>query len=139
MTMPTITRTWTGSVVLTFPYAAELVEALKDEIPVHARRYDPAVKAWTVSAAYSHVAARLMFEVFPDVEIVEQPRPGSSDRGPRAGDDPWRILHLRPTAPPELVTAAHKCLAKLNHPDRGGSTATMQRINAAVDRIREAS
>jgi curved DNA-binding protein CbpA len=46
---------------------------------------------------------------------------------------------LRPTAPPELVSAAHRCLAKLNHPDAGGNTTTMQRINGAVEQIREAS
>ncbi len=139
MTHPTITRNWTGSITLRFPYDADLVESLKAEIPSHARKYDPIVKAWTVSSAYAEIAARLMFAVFPDVDLVDQSRTAPpSDRAPRAGD-PYAVLHLRSTAPPELVTAAHRCLAKLNHPDRGGSTATMQAINAAVDAIREAS
>jgi membrane peptidoglycan carboxypeptidase len=36
-----------------------------------------------------------------------------------------------------IVTAAHRCLAKLNHPDQGGSTITMQVINHAVEQIKE--
>jgi len=139
MTTPTITRNWTGSITLRFPYDADLVESLKAEIPSHARTYDPIVKAWTVSAAYSDVAARLMLETFPDVDLVNQSRTAPpADRAPRAGD-PYVVLHLLPSAPPELVSAAHKCLARLHHPDKGGSTATMQAINAAVDAIREVS
>ncbi len=96
-------------------------------------------KIWTVTAGCFPVVFRLMHQTFLDVEVEERARPGaSSDRAPHAGD-PYAVLHLLPSAPPELVTAAHRCLAELNHPDRGGSTATMQAINAAVDAIREAS
>ena len=120
--------------MLRFPYDVDLVESIKLQIPSYARTYDPAERTWTVTAMYFSVAFRLMYETFGDVEIVDA---GSPDRAPHAGDA-YRVLHLLPTAPPELVTAAHRCLAKLNHPDRGGSTMTMQRINAAVDVIREA-
>ncbi len=87
--------------------------------------------------AYADIAVQLMFAVFPDAEIVEHDRPGPSDRDPRAGDDPWRILHLRPTAPPELVVAAHRCLAKLHHPDKGGSHEAMLAINRATEALKE--
>ena len=130
MTFPTITRTPDGRAVLRFPFDQWLVESLKAGIPVHARTYDPETKAWTVAPAYVAVATRLMLEVFPDVELVDPSRTAPLS-------DPYVVLHLLPTAPPELVTAAHKCLAKLHHPDRGGSTATMQALNAAVDAIRE--
>lgn len=138
MTQPTITRTHDGRAVLRFPYDQWLVESLKDSIPSHARAYDPVERTWTVTPAYVAVAVQLMLAVFPDVDLVDQSSTGSSDRAPHAGDA-YRVLHLLPSAPPELVTAAHRCLAKLNHPDRGGSTVTMQRINAAVEAIREAS
>ena len=139
MTGPTITRTANGSAVLRFPFDQWLVDELKAQVPVHARKYDPTSKAWTITPTYASTAFRLMSAVFPDVEVVEQTSAGSADRDCHAGEDPWRILHLRPTAPSELVSAAHRCLAKLNHPDRGGTTTTMQAINEAVDRIREAS
>ena len=139
MSAPRIVRRWDGATVLTFPFDRWLVDALKSEIPAHARTFDPAAKSWTITPAYAHVAGQLMHDVFPDVEIVGAATPPPFDRGRPASDDPWTILHLRPTAPPELITAAHRCLAKLNHPDAGGSTAVMQQINGAVERIREAS
>ena len=139
MTTPQIQRRWDGAVILTFPFDRWLVDALKAEIPGHARTYDPTAKSWTITPAYAHVASQLMHDVFPDVEIVGAATPPPFDRGRPSSDDPWTILHLRPTAPPELVTAAHRCLAKLHHPDAGGNTATMQAINHAVESIREAS
>ena len=139
MTAPRIVRRWDGAVTLTFPFDAWLVESLKAGIPGYARRYDPTAKSWTITPAYAQVAARLMHDVFPDVEIVGAATPPPFDRGRPSSDDPWTTLHLLPTAPPELVAAAHRCLAKLHHPDAGGSTALMQRINHAVESIREAS
>jgi hypothetical protein len=40
-------------------------------------------------------------------------------------------LHLLPDAPAEVVKAAYKALAQLNHPDKGGDTARMQELNEA--------
>jgi hypothetical protein len=136
---PTLTRTRTGA-ELRFPFDRLLVDALKAEIPAHGRSYDPDRKVWTVTPAYVAVAFRLMHLTFADVEIEDIRESGrrSADRAPQAGD-PYVVLHLRETAPPELVTAAYRCLARLHHPDRGGSTATMQAINAAAEQIRSAS
>lgn len=139
MSGPTITQRGDGTTSLRFPFDRWLVDELKAQIPVHARVYDPATRAWTVRPPYTDVAARLMFTVFPDTEIVVY-RGSAGPLFDRAGlvGDAYRVLHLLPSAPPELVTAAHRCLAKLNHPDAGGSTTTMQGINAAVDQIRGA-
>jgi len=139
VTAPRIVRRWDGAVSLTFPFDRWLVDALKATVPGYARRYDPTAKSWTITPAYAQVAARLMHDAFPDVETVDAATPPPFDRGRPARDDPWATLHLLPSAPPELITAAHRCLAKLHHPDAGGSTATMQLINAAADRVREAS
>jgi curved DNA-binding protein CbpA len=49
--------------------------------------------------------------------------------------DPYVTLHLLPSAPPEVVKAAYKALAVLNHPDKGGETEVMQRINDAYRRL----
>ncbi len=130
MTAPTITRTPDGRAVLKFPYDPWLVESLKTGIPGHARSYAPETKAWTVAPAYVAVATRLMLAAFPDVELVDPSRTAPPS-------DPYVVLHLLPSAPPELVTAAHKCLSKLHHPDKGGDTATMQAINAAAEALKE--
>jgi curved DNA-binding protein CbpA len=43
---------------------------------------------------------------------------------------------LLPTAPAELVRAAHKVLIKQVHPDRGGSHEQATKINVAWEIIR---
>ena len=43
------------------------------------------------------------------------------------------ILNVRPDADHLVVKAAYHALAKRHHPDQGGDTATMQRVNAAYD------
>ncbi len=49
----------------------------------------------------------------------------------------YGALHLLPTAPPELVTAAYRALAQLHHSDRGGDAAAMVQINRAVAILRD--
>ncbi len=43
------------------------------------------------------------------------------------------ILNVQPSADHMVVKAAWHALAKRNHPDQGGDTATMQQVNAAYD------
>lgn len=134
MTRPTMLISANGRAVLAFPFDRWLVESLKAEIPPYARSYDPARKTWTVEQPYIRTARRLLTTVWPDAEIEEEPRFRSpSERTPRAE---YHILHLQPTAPPELVEAAYKCLSRLYHPDAGGDTEKMMQINEAISTIR---
>lgn len=48
---------------------------------------------------------------------------------------PYAKLYLLPTAPLEVVRAAHRALASLHHPDVGGDPERMIEINAAYDEI----
>ncbi len=98
MTAPRIARLWDGSVRLTFPYAAELVDALKATVPGYARTYDPATRAWTITPAYAHVAGQLMHDVFPDVEIVGAANPPPFDHGRPAGQKQAQALEAAETA-----------------------------------------
>lgn len=43
------------------------------------------------------------------------------------------ILNIQPSADHAVVKAAFHALAKIHHPDQGGDTAVMQRVNAAHD------
>lgn len=52
-------------------------------------------------------------------------------------DDPYAILHVNRDAPPEVIEAAYRALAKIHHPDVGGSDAAMKRINVAHAAILE--
>jgi hypothetical protein len=136
MTAPRIVRRWDGRVTLTFTYDPYLIDALKASVPAHARTYDPAVKSWTVAPAYAAIVTGLMHQVFHDVEEVTDIPPPPREPPPPADGDAFVVLHLRPTAPPELIDAAYRCLAKLHHPDRGGSHDQMLALTAAREALR---
>ena len=119
-----------------------LIEALKDYVPASHRIYVPDRKTWRVDAdAHDELRAWLAYaratfnariewisgeaDADPDAEWTpsSKPRPKPID--------PYRTLHLLPSAPPEVIRAAYKALAMKHHPDHGGDTAAMQKINAA--------
>ena len=62
--------------------------------------------------------------------------PGTTRTAPATDHD---VLCVTPAAPPEVIRAAYKALSRLRHPDAGGSTEEMQRINAAYDRLSSAN
>lgn len=47
----------------------------------------------------------------------------------------YRTLYLQPYTPMVLVKAMHTALAKIYHPDKGGSAEVMKTINTARDSI----
>jgi len=47
--------------------------------------------------------------------------------------DPYAVLHLRPTAPPAIIKAAWRELAKLLHPDHGGNSEEFLRAKEAYE------
>ncbi len=118
---------------------ALLIEALKDAIPAYDRTYSPATREWLIDAS-----ARDSLEMWLDdarevcgASVEWQPTKHERTRAkPRNETTAHATLHLLPSAPPELVRAAFKCLAQLHHPDKpGGDTEAMQKINAAYRRL----
>lgn len=53
----------------------------------------------------------------------------------RPGDGPWAALWLANGAPPEVITAAYRALARIHHPDVGGSEEQMKKINDAHESL----
>lgn len=51
--------------------------------------------------------------------------------------DPHAVLFLIPGAPIEVIRAAHRALASLHHPDRGGDVNKMVEINLAYDVLKQ--
>lgn len=132
---PTMLITPYGKAVLSFPFSRWLVDALKAEIPSYGRTYDPETKQWTIDQPYIATARRLIEHIYPDVDVQdESPRFEAPKRStPRTS---FSVLHLLPSAPPELVESAYKTLARLHHPDAGGDHERMQELNAAIEEIR---
>jgi len=70
----------------------------------------------------------------PPVVEVKTERAQSASGAPSG---PYAVLHVANDAPLEVCEAAYKALVRKHHPDLGGDTATMQRLNAAIDIIRK--
>lgn len=49
----------------------------------------------------------------------------------------YRILHLLPSASFSVVSAVWRCLAKENHPDRGGDVELFRKYSAAFEQIKK--
>lgn len=80
--------------------------------------------------------ARRIDDVMRDV--YRKAYPESSATSAPAADipEPYHILGVLPGAPWEVIEAAYRAQVRIQHPDVGGSTASMQEINAAMEQIR---
>jgi hypothetical protein len=128
-----------GEAVLSFPYSAALVQALKDSIPFRYREYNPSTKEWTVQPEFADYATALLLEHFPNAEIPprEQWRRRQAESWTDGDDRFFRVLHLRPTAQRELIDGAYRILALRLHPDHGGDVTEMQQLNGAYAALKE--
>jgi hypothetical protein len=122
---------------------SDIIESLKDFIPANYRSFNPDAKAWRIFEVHYLRKWLKRLEWWDDVKVewasakYGYRRPAEQTwRDPRA--EAFKALHLLETAPPELVKAAHKTLAFLHHPDRGGDLEQMKVINAAADVILKA-
>jgi len=115
----------------TIPFHPGLIDAWKKAIPYRYRGFDPDTKAWRFWGGYETVAASLLLDRFPGTEIPGRPGSYGNTQAQHASSNYFDTLHLKPTAPPELVDAAYRCLAKLHHPDKGGDPDIMRALTEA--------
>lgn len=96
-----------------------VVEYIRRSIPPKYRFFDEALEKWRVHNLYAESTKQLIDSC--NKALVE--------------DDPYAVLHLRPTAPPAIIRAAWRELAKSLHPDRGGDVEQFKRAKAAYDQL----
>jgi len=100
-------------------------------------------KAWHVPAQHMDAVVAWLRKAFggPIVTIDGTPDPAheAEYHAGKSLETAYLTLHLQPGAPVLLIEAARRTLARLHHPDAGGDTATMQRINAAADLLLSAA
>ena len=130
-----------GNLYSSTPFDEAFITALKAAIPARQRKWRPELRLWRVDRSAGDVLDTLLWRFFGGYEVVHPGELGLDSgqhrqAGPQAqhrlpAEQTYAVLHLQPTAPAELVTAAYRVLAKLKHPDHGGSTQEMQQINAA--------
>lgn len=123
------------------PYDETFVNELKDLIRYPLRKWNPDVKMWWVDNSCWAMAMQLLRHHYTEVESTPRDERTEGEQRTSGIDSvpltPHETLHLLPSAPPEVVKAVYRTLALLHHPDRGGDTAAMQRINAAYEELAE--
>lgn len=116
------------------------IETLKRVVSPPHRRFEPESKAWIVSLEaqeqLAHWCGYMTAAPAASVQWIEaeqehEPQPTSAP----LPLDAYATLWLVPGCPRELVKVAYRELAKLNHPDVGGDTLMMQRINDAYRQL----
>ena len=101
-----------------FPYDALLVELLKSRVPSYARTWNSAGKYWTVDSAYAAPLAAAYTELGCTVVGVETRTPSACDG--------W-AQHLFRAVGPSRVTAVHRALSKVLHPNVPTGSGVLQR------------
>jgi hypothetical protein len=117
------------------PYGGDFLTDLKAAVPPFARTWNAEEKHWRIAKAWAGIAVRVTKQYFT---VMEAGKEHARSQAPPWCDcahyDPTSAhsaLHLLPSAPPELIKVAYRCLAQPRHPDHGGDPETMKRINRA--------
>ena len=77
------------------------------------------------------------FQVIQDVSHDLPPAPGKVVNDKPDPDDPYTVLGVHRSTPPEIIKAVYKAWAINHHPDKGGDVETFKRINVAYDQIKK--
>jgi len=101
-----------------FSYDPLLVELLKSRVPSYARTWNSAGKLWTVDSVYAAPLAAAFTELGCTVVGVETRTPSACDG--------W-AQHLFRAVGPSRVTAVHRALSKVLHPDVPTGSGVLQR------------
>src|SRR5262245_40962199 len=113
------------------PFNPELVAALKDAIPYSYREWDAASKVRRIDPDWADVVLQALGAIGVNVVDKRPPVTPPTAVAP-ALHEACRRLCIVPEAPVEVAEAAYKALARLHHPDVGGSTEMMQELNDAI-------
>lgn len=115
------------------PYNADFVNWIKFNIPREDRRYDGVAKVWTVAGKHKDkivAQCRLRFGTVDVTEKFETAAPAGPSLPP--GD----LAELLRLLGPEAVAKAIRHATLIHHPDRGGDTNTMARINELWGKVK---
>lgn len=121
------------------------VAELKSVVPVGYRCYEPGNKIWVITG--SLFVDEWLDELRTRFDIETEYVDGRQQKRQRRQEQNWqppppqqqsiaspfKTLYLLPDAPPEVVKASYKALAKIYHPDARGDAAKMVEINQAFE------
>jgi hypothetical protein len=124
---------------------ADLVSSIKCAIPPGLRTYRPAERCWQVDASAKSDLDEWVRQVHHEMPVKVVWVGANEPKEERQQQHEWpppryrkptreellKRLHLLPDAPAELIKAAYRTLAQMNHPDHGGNEETMKLLNEA--------
>ena len=113
------------------PFDRDFVEALKLAIPAPYREWDAAKKAWYIHQEYDTTLIDLVASRGGQV-IDKRPQVVTAAVIPGPLQEACTLLCVTSDAPLSVAQAAFKALARRHHPDIGGDTEMMQRLNNAL-------
>ena len=111
------------------------LDAFKLAIPARSRKWDADGKRWLLRQDAAELAARLLAEHGLRFSFEDESPPAHRQLAMTRLEAAC-TLYLQPDAPSWAIDAVYRAAAKQAHPDAGGSTEEMQRINAAVEVLR---
>lgn len=129
---------------LAFGVDPVLAAVVERRVPPSHLEYDVRGGLWRIRGAYWLALVELLCEqlgfghVVPYKDESHYRKQDVANATPilkRADATQYGVLHLLPSAPLEVVDAAYIAMSKLMHPDRGGDTRAMVRLNQARDAI----
>jgi TolA-binding protein len=115
-------------------HTAELQEQIA-QLQGRTARLEHLAQEYAALEQWNHTLAAENRQLREAVAQAMAAQVAAAAHGGVAGQDPYAVLGVTGEAPPEVIEAAYKALAKIYHPDRGGSKEVMQRINRAHDAI----
>lgn len=125
MEIVTITVKADGEALVRSPYGAkDLIKGMPD------RRWSKSGKYWVVPARDVPILRTVLETAGYHVIVTQPEQPGE----PHAPGRSWAELMFSDLGP-DLGEKAYKALVRVLHPDVGGSTAAMQGLNQARDRM----
>ncbi len=119
-------------------YSPQFVEFIKAAVPVSDRAFDPVTKHWTVTEKFFPILRSVAEKVWQASEIIivtkDQTRATASAPVHKASLDSV-IIEFVKLLPADALTTAYRKAAVAYHPDRGGDSDRMSRLNALWTRI----
>lgn len=118
----------------TCPYSRGFVAFLRG-LPTKDRTFRPEDRRWSID--YRHLRAVVDAGIRFVGQVDDHDLESTVRRAPAAtpGAKAYAVLHLLPSAPPPVVKAAYRALARLHHPDTGGSAKLMADLTHAYAEI----
>lgn len=112
-------------IVCKTPFNREFVEDLKDEVGYNNRKWDADNKVWKVDVDELDKVEELCRKYFDEVNFIETEQPSNGG----GAESPYHDMLC--DVPDEVLKRVYHLIAVGVHPDHGGSTELMSKVNDA--------